>query len=92
MGNAWEKFKRDVNAVTDDQIEEATKESQYIIDREWVEAVTAWKKAGKPRRELKERSDAQSPTACKGQSVDDGRSCQYCLRRSALLPPPKAPD
>ena len=72
--NAWEKFKRDVNAVTDDQIEEATKESQYIIDREWVEAVTAWKKAGKSRRELKERSDAQSHTACKVRSVDDGRS------------------
>lgn len=51
MDNAWEKYRGDFNAMTDEQIEEAIKDAQAIIDREeaWVEAVASWKKAGKPR-------------------------------------------
>lgn len=51
MDNAWEKYRGDFNSMTDEQIEEAIKDAQAIIDREeaWVEAVASWKKAGKPR-------------------------------------------
>lgn len=51
--SAWYKFRGDFNAMTDDQIENSAKEYQDKIDdaEEWLEAIAAWKDAGKPRKE-----------------------------------------
>lgn len=53
MDNAWYKFRGDFNSMTDEQIEKSAKEHQEKIDdaEEWLEAIAAWKAAGKPRRE-----------------------------------------
>lgn len=49
--NAWERFKGDFNAMTDEQIDRECEEAQERIDKdeEWLEAVSAWVDAGKPR-------------------------------------------
>lgn len=61
--NAWERFKGDFNSMTDEEIEQVTKEAQDTIDREeeWVEAVSSWKAAGKPRRKDAKRAGFEYP-------------------------------
>ena len=50
--NAWERFKGDFNSMTDEQIDRECAEAQDRIDKdeEWLEAVSSWVDAGKPRR------------------------------------------
>lgn len=51
MTKGWEKFRGDFNALTDEEIEEEVAQEQEKLAEaeEWLEAVVAWKKAGKPR-------------------------------------------
>lgn len=48
---SWENYKGDFNSMTDEEVDTAEAEAQDRIDTEteWVEAVAAWKAAGKPR-------------------------------------------
>lgn len=48
---AWEAYRGDFNAMTDEQIEnELNRSLDEIAEHEdWVEAVASWKEAGKPR-------------------------------------------
>ena len=52
MTEAWKRFKGDFNSMTDEEIAKEVSEAQERIDKdeEWIEAVTAWKAAGSPRR------------------------------------------
>ena len=51
--NAWEYHKGDFNSMTDEQIDEVTKEAEEQVEayEKWLEAVASWKDAGKPRME-----------------------------------------
>lgn len=51
MKDIWQKYSGDFNAMTDAEIDREAGEAQAKIDKEveFVEAVAAWKKAGKPR-------------------------------------------
>ena len=48
----WKKYAADFDAMTDAQIDRETLEASDRIDAdtEWVDAVTAWEAAGKPRK------------------------------------------
>lgn len=49
--NIWKKFKGDFNSMSDEEIDREAQTAQDLIDEnsEFVEAVAAWKAAGKPR-------------------------------------------
>lgn len=51
---AWSRHQGSFNSMTDEEVERECREAQDRIDQdeEWLEAVAAWKKAGKPRRPL----------------------------------------
>lgn len=50
MTDAWKHYKDDFNALTDEEIENecAIALSKLEEAEEWLEAVAAWKAAGKP--------------------------------------------
>lgn len=50
---AWERYRGDFNAMTDEEIEKESEQSRNLIDEneDWLEAVASWERAGKPRRE-----------------------------------------
>lgn len=52
MTDLWKKYAADFDAMTDAQIDRETLEASDRIDAdtEWVDAVTAWEAAGKPRK------------------------------------------
>lgn len=52
MNDAWKEYEDDFNAMTDEEIEVETERSLHEIaeHESWVEAVTLWKAAGRPRR------------------------------------------
>jgi hypothetical protein len=56
--SAWREYESDFNCMTDEEIERELDWSLHEIDthESWVEAVMAWKQAGKPRRQ--ENQDA----------------------------------
>lgn len=56
---AWEAYRGDFDAMTDEQIEnELNRSLNEIAEHEdWVEAVTSWKAAGKPRTKKDETND-----------------------------------
>ena len=49
--DTWRKYRGDFNAMTDKEIEDQVNHAQCQLDEaeEWLEAVAAWKAAGKPR-------------------------------------------
>ncbi len=51
MENVWKEYEGDFNALTDDQIEQECRDAEDEIfgAESWLEAVAAWKAAGKPR-------------------------------------------
>lgn len=51
--DAWKEFKGDFNAMTDEEIIEASSQARNNIDfaETWLEAVQSWEAAGKPRDE-----------------------------------------
>jgi len=51
MSEAWAKFKNDLNAMSDNDIIEENRrmEDQQAEAEEWLEAVSAWEGAGRPR-------------------------------------------
>lgn len=48
---AWSRYQNDFDAMSDAEIEYETRRSQDQLDEaeDWLEAVAAWKAAGKPR-------------------------------------------
>lgn len=50
--NAWAQFQNDFDAMTDSAIEHEVRNAEEALERaeDWLEAVAAWKAAGKPRR------------------------------------------
>ena len=48
---AWSKFQTDFDAMTDPQIAAETSDMQDQLEQaeEWLEAVSAWEAAGRPR-------------------------------------------
>lgn len=53
---AWSKFQNDFDAMTDVQIDAETSDMQDQLEQaeEWLEAVSAWETAGRPRTSDKE--------------------------------------
>ena len=53
MEDIWKPYAGDFNCMTDEQIETEVQYAQSQIDEheEWIEAVAAWKAAGKPRKD-----------------------------------------
>lgn len=51
MNDAWKEYKGDFNSLTDSEVEqELEKAIREMEEAEgWIEAVTSWKAAGKPR-------------------------------------------
>lgn len=51
MKEVWWEYQYDFNDMTDEEIDLETQQAQNLIDENesWVEAVAAWKAAGKPR-------------------------------------------
>lgn len=51
MTEAWVRFRYDFDAMTDEEVEEATREEQGKFEEaeEWLEAVASWEAAGRPR-------------------------------------------
>lgn len=51
MNDIWQQFSGDFNAMTDAEIDQEVDQAQDRIDKEteFVEAVSAWKAAGRPR-------------------------------------------
>lgn len=51
MFEPWRSYAADFNSMTDDQVEEETRRAEDALNKaeEWLEAVAAWKAAGKPR-------------------------------------------
>lgn len=51
MNDIWKEYEADFNSMTDDDIERELEYSLNVINEHesWVEAVIAWKQAGKPR-------------------------------------------
>lgn len=49
--NAWSKFQNDFDSMTDAEVDSVTKEEERNLEQaeEWLEAVSAWAKAGRPR-------------------------------------------
>lgn len=50
--SAWVKFANDFNAMTDEQIEDVSRDEQAKLEEaeDWLEAVATWRAAGSPRR------------------------------------------
>ena len=48
---AWEQYKADFNAMSDEEIASEVEQSQALVDenQDWIDAVAAWKAAGRPR-------------------------------------------
>lgn len=53
VNDVWKEYAGDFNSMTDEEIETETNQAQSLIDENesWVEAVAAWKNAGKPREQ-----------------------------------------
>ena len=51
MNEYWKQYAADFNAMTDAEIEAETDRAQSEINQleDWVEAVSSWEAAGKPR-------------------------------------------
>ena len=51
MTEAWRQYAADFEAMTNKKIEDERQRSQYqiAIEKEWLDAVAAWKAAGRPR-------------------------------------------
>lgn len=56
MEDIWKEYEADFNAMDDEQIEAEFLYSMHLIEEHesWIEAVTAWKAAGKPRNGVTE--------------------------------------
>ena len=52
MNNAWKQFEADFNAMSDAEIASEVESCRNLVDEaeSWLEAVTSWEAAGKPRR------------------------------------------
>ena len=52
MKTAWDMYQSDFDAMTDQEIESELQSCLSLIDESesWVEAVMAWRDAGKPRK------------------------------------------
>ena len=50
--DSWKAFEGDFNALSDNEIEQEVSIAQNKIEEaeEWLEAVSSWKAAGKPRK------------------------------------------
>jgi len=48
---AWERFKNDFDAMSDEQVSEQEREAQDQANEaeDWLEAVASWREAGCPR-------------------------------------------
>jgi len=51
MTEAWKRYAADFEAMTDDEIEDVSREERAKLDEaeSWLEAVASWEAAGKPR-------------------------------------------
>jgi hypothetical protein len=51
QNSAWAKYQNDFNGMTDAEVDSEEDSSRAIVDEkeDWLEAVAAWKAAGKPR-------------------------------------------
>lgn len=58
---AWSQYQNDFDAMTDAEIEHEVRQSQDQLDEaeSWLEAVAAWKAAGKPRTSLQAEQGAK---------------------------------
>lgn len=51
MNDHWKKYAGDFNAMSDEEIEREAESARQLVDEneDWLDAVAAWKEAGKPR-------------------------------------------
>jgi hypothetical protein len=51
MSDEWKKYAADFNAMSNREIENESERYRDLLDEaeEWLEAVAAWEKAGRPR-------------------------------------------
>lgn len=49
--NAWKEYASEFSAMSDEEISRETRNSQDMVDEHeaWLEAVSSWEQAGKPR-------------------------------------------
>lgn len=55
--DAWKAYEADFNAMSDEEIARETERSRQEVEEheEWLEAVTSWEAAGKPRNSNEHR-------------------------------------
>lgn len=51
MTEAWKEYEGDFNSLSDDEVEQELEKALREMEEaeSWIEAVTSWKAAGKPR-------------------------------------------